>query len=78
MESIYSLLCKKKNNKRKIEQQPVANGEKESQILDLNSTATEMFYFGEHRFIISYFKSQITCIRYIQQNKVFVQRIENS
>lgn len=47
MESIYSLLCKKKNNKRKIEQQPVANGEKESQILDLNSTATEMFYFGE-------------------------------
>lgn len=53
MESIYSLLCKKKkkNNKRKIEPQPVANGEKESceltQILDLNSTATEMSDFGE-------------------------------
>lgn len=76
MESIYLLLCKKKNNK-KIEPQPVANGEKESceltQILDLNSTATEMSDFGlPHRFIISYFKSQITCIRYIQQNKVFV------
>lgn len=52
MESIYLLLCKKKKkNNKKIEPQPVANGEKESceltQILDLNSTATEMSDFGE-------------------------------